>query len=42
MDKHDKQYLKMAKIWAENSYAKRLKVGAIIVKNNIYDHIRWI
>lgn len=35
MDKHDSQYLKMAKIWSENSYAKRLKVGAIIVKNNV-------
>lgn len=33
-NKHDIQYLKIAKIWAENSYAKRLKVGAIIVKDN--------
>lgn len=34
MSKHDIQYLKIAQIWAENSYAKRLKVGAIIVKDN--------
>lgn len=34
MSKHDVQYLKIAQIWAENSYAKRLKVGAIIVKDN--------
>ena len=37
MDKIDKQfekdcrYLRMARIWAENSYAIRLKVGALIV-----------
>lgn len=31
--KHDEQYLRIAKIWSENSYAERLKVGAIIVKN---------
>ncbi len=35
MNKHDKQYLKIAKIWSENSYAKRLKTGTIIVKNNM-------
>lgn len=34
MSKHDIQYLKIAQIWAENSHAKRLKVGAIIVKDN--------
>ena len=33
-NKHDLQYLRMAQIWAENSHAKRLKVGAIIVKDN--------
>lgn len=33
MAKHDKQYMKIARIWAENSYATKLKVGAIIVKN---------
>lgn len=30
----DKSYLKMACIWAENSYAIRHKVGAILVKDN--------
>lgn len=34
MQNHDSKYLLMAKIWAECSHAKRLKVGAIIVKNN--------
>lgn len=29
----DIQYMRIAKIWANNSYAKRLKVGAIIVKD---------
>lgn len=31
----DKRYLKMARIWAENSYCERRKVGAIIVKNSM-------
>ncbi len=31
----DKRYLQMAKIWAENSYCKRRKVGAIIVKERM-------
>ncbi len=31
----DKRYLRMACIWAENSYCKRRKVGAIIVKNQM-------
>lgn len=31
----DKRYLKMATIWAENSYCQRRKVGAIIVKNQM-------
>lgn len=31
----DKRYLSMAKIWAENSYCNRRKVGAIIVKNKM-------
>lgn len=35
MDKLDKQYLRIAEVWSENSYAKRLKVGAIIVKNKM-------
>ena len=31
----DKRYLKMAKIWAENSYCIRRKVGALIVKDKM-------
>ncbi len=31
----DQRYLRMAHIWAENSYCKRRKVGAIIVKNKM-------
>jgi dCMP deaminase len=31
----DVRYLKMAKIWAENSYCKRRKVGALIVKDKM-------
>lgn len=30
----DKRYLRMAFIWAENSYCQRRKVGALIVKDN--------
>jgi dCMP deaminase len=30
----DRRYLRMAKIWAENSYCKRRQVGALIVKDN--------
>ncbi len=29
----DKRYLRMARIWAENSYCQRRQVGALIVKN---------
>ena len=29
----DRRYLRMAKIWAENSYCERRKVGALIVKD---------
>jgi dCMP deaminase len=32
-EKLDKLYLRMAQIWAENSYCKRSQVGCIIVKN---------
>ena len=41
MENHDKQelldkrYLRMATIWAENSYCQRRKVGAILVKNKM-------
>ncbi len=31
----DRRYLRMAIIWAENSYCERLKVGALIVKDNM-------
>jgi len=31
----DKRYLQMAKIWAENSYCNRRKVGALIVKDRM-------
>ena len=31
----DKRYLRMASIWAENSYCTRRKVGAIIVKDQM-------
>ena len=33
--KLDERYLRMAKIWAENSHCKRRKVGAIIVKDKM-------
>ena len=31
----DRRYLKMAMIWAQNSYCKRRKVGAILVKDKM-------
>ncbi|VAW21652.1 dCMP deaminase [hydrothermal vent metagenome] len=31
----DQRYLKMAAIWAENSYCKRRRVGALIVKDKM-------
>ena len=31
----DLRYLRMAKIWAENSYCRRRRVGAIIVKDSM-------
>lgn len=31
----DLRYLRMARIWAENSYCERRKVGALIVKNKM-------
>ncbi len=31
----DKRYMRMAFIWAENSYCKRRKVGAILVKDKM-------
>ena len=29
----DCRYVRMARIWAENSYCKRRQVGALVVKN---------
>lgn len=31
----DNRYLRMARIWAENSYCQRRKVGALIVKDKM-------
>lgn len=31
----DLRYLRMARIWAENSYCKRRQVGALVVKNKM-------
>ncbi len=31
----DRRYLRMARIWAENSYCERRKVGALIVSGNM-------
>lgn len=31
----DLRYMRMARIWAENSYCERRKVGALIVKNKM-------
>ena len=33
MEKFDKSYLDMAEVWAQNSYCKRRKVGALLVKD---------
>lgn len=33
--KLDYRYLRMARIWAENSYCQRRKVGALVVKNKM-------
>ena len=33
MTKFDARYLEMAEIWAQNSYCKRRKVGALLVKD---------
>ena len=32
-NKFDKSYLEMAEVWAQNSYCKRRKVGALLVKD---------
>ena len=31
----DSRYLRMARIWAENSYCRRRQVGALVVKNQM-------
>ena len=31
----DKRYIRMASIWAENSYCQRRKVGCLVVKGNM-------
>ena len=31
----DQRYLRMARIWAENSYCQRRKVGALVVKDKM-------
>ena len=31
----DRRYMRMATIWAENSYCERRKVGALVVKNQM-------
>ena len=31
----DERYMRMAGIWAENSYCKRRQVGALLVKNKM-------
>ena len=35
MEKFDNSYLEMAEIWAQNSYCKRRKVGALLVKDRM-------
>lgn len=35
MQKFDTSYLEMAEIWAANSYCKRRKVGALLVKDRM-------
>ena len=34
-DQFDRRYLEMARIWAKNSYCKRLQVGALIVRDRM-------
>lgn len=35
MNKFDDKYIRMAQIWAENSYCKRRQVGALLVKDRM-------
>jgi dCMP deaminase len=34
-EQFDRRYLRMARIWAENSYCQRRKVGALLVKERM-------
>ena len=34
-DKLDRRYLRMARIWAENSYCQRRQVGALVVQDKM-------
>ncbi len=35
MEKFDQSYMEMAEVWAKNSYCKRRKVGALLVKDRM-------
>ena len=35
MEKFDHSYLEMASVWAQNSYCKRRKLGALLVKDRM-------
>lgn len=35
MNKFDERYLEMAQVWAKNSYCKRRRVGALLVKDRM-------
>ncbi|MBQ0044619.1 MAG: dCMP deaminase family protein [Bacteroidales bacterium] len=35
MEKFDQSYLRMAAVWAQNSYCKRRQVGALLVKDRM-------
>ncbi len=35
MNKFDDKYIRMAQVWAENSYCKRRQVGALLVKDRM-------
>ena len=35
MNKFDSSYIAMAEVWAQNSYCKRRKVGALLVKDRM-------
>lgn len=35
MNKFDDKYMAMAEVWAQNSYCKRRKVGALLVKDRM-------